>query len=116
MPSHDTIVANAKVPAGKEVSKDVIRDTTGWIPVIASPMKALPGSLDFYERQIALNDINAPNCIKSVAGTDGLHYFSDSEDEDDYEKDNNLNRSASRPSAGPIARRTRARFNMEDVS
>ena len=115
VPSHDTIVANAKVPAGKEVSKDVIRDTTGWIPVIASPMKALPGSLDFYERQIALNDINAPNGIKSVAGTDGLHYFSDSEDEDDYDKDN-LNRSASRPSAGPIARRTRARFNMDDVS
>ena len=66
MPSHDTIVANAKVPAEKEVSKDVIRDTTGWIPVIASPMKALPGSLDFYERQIALNDINAPNGIKNL--------------------------------------------------
>ena len=78
--------------------------------MIASPMKALPGLT--LRTTTALNDINAPNG-KSVAGTDGLHYF-DSEDEDDYDKDN-LNE-ASRPSAGPIARRTRARFNMDDVS
>ena len=112
--------ANAKVANGKEVSKDIIRDTTGWIPLIASPMKALPGSLDFYERQIALNDISAPNGIHSVSGTGGLHYFSDSDDDDDGSGGGHgadaSNRSASRPSAGPIARRTRARFNMDDVS
>ena len=107
----------AKLPVGKEVSKDIIRDTTGWIPAIASPMKALPGSLDFYERQIALNDINAPNGVNHVSGNGSLHYFSDSEDDDVGGYDNDaLNRSASRPSAGPIARRTRARFNMDDVS
>ena len=107
----------AKLPVGKEVSKDIIRDTTGWIPAIASPMKALPGSLDFYERQIALNDINAPNVVNHVSGSGSLHYFSDSEDDDVGGYDNDaLNRSASRPSAGPIARRTRARFNMDDVS
>ena len=112
--------ANAKVANGKEVSKDIIRDTTGWIPLIASPMKALPGSLDFYERQIALNDISAPNGIHPVSGTGGLHYFSDSDDDDDGSGGGHgadaSNRSASRPSAGPIARRTRARFNMDDVS
>ena len=104
--------AQPAISTAMEVSKDVIRDTTDWIPTIASPMKKLPGSLGSYERRIALNEIKSMEVDM---------YFTESEneegdDDDDEKEDHKGNRSASRPSAGPIARRTRARFNMDDIS
>ena len=71
----------------------------------ASPMKALPGSLDFYERQIALNDINAQMSIKTCRVM-MVYITFDSEDEDDYDNDN-LNRSASRPRPGQSLQKNR---------